>query len=175
MRWIDPDIKKQERKERKIIHTKAKEIERKRREMYERIERAKEMEKQRQQENGKSNNDVDNSLHHLNNNDVHIMNVIKIDNNKKRKRIAMANSFGKGVGDNKIRIKTSILEPMEDSIPSETTGSTNDTNNSGSSKTIFYDTVSGKEKTPLLNSSSGNNQTVNNKATVASTNTINYY
>ena len=54
LRWIDPDIKKQERKERKIIHAKAKEIERKRREMHERIERAKEIEKQREKDNGKN-------------------------------------------------------------------------------------------------------------------------
>ena len=46
LRWIDPDVKKQQRKERKLIQSKANEIERKRREMNERIERAKELEKQ---------------------------------------------------------------------------------------------------------------------------------
>ena len=173
LRWIDPDVKKQQRKERKLIQSKANEIERKRREMNERIERAKELEKQiqrKQQQNGLNNyNKITNTSTHGNiydGNGNHVMNVIKVDNNRKRKRLGVGNAFGDE--DAPQHIKTSILEPML--IPTSTTKGTDDDNNNKTKKLKLVSNIlqsSGIIENKSIASSSSNS---NNTVIVANTN-----
>ena len=87
LRWIDPDIKKQERKERRLKQMKELEIQRKKQQMKEKIERAKQIEAQRQTswKSNPSNSTIINYDYDSNSN----FDVIKV-GSKKRKRTALS-------------------------------------------------------------------------------------
>ena len=87
LRWIDPDIKKQERKERRLKQMKELEIQRKKQQMKEKIERAKQIEAQRQtsRKSNPSNSTIINNDYDSNSN----FDVIKV-GSKKRKRTTLS-------------------------------------------------------------------------------------
>ena len=84
LRWIDPDIKKQERKERRLKQMKELEIQRKKQQMKEKIERAKQIEVQRQNSRPSFSTIIDNDFDSNSNVDF-----IKV-GGKKRKRTPSA-------------------------------------------------------------------------------------